>query len=459
MDDTEVNSEHISDETVNNDLKAFREKLLNFLAQLFNYDQIPRNKIKKIIVSFFSIFKLALTVIEEKIENCVRTDTTVEDKLYAINVLFTNFVKDFEELNTERQRLNAFKNSNSFIAPDQITVGEREEFREEKGFIVYKYIPVSIEFIPLRKSLELFFELPYVFEETMDYIKQLQQPTNLISNYIQASSWKEKNVNFEKKIVFPLFLYYDDYETNNPLGSHRGIAKVGAVYDSVPCLPPHLQSKLDNIFLVMLFNTIDRQVLGNHCIFSKLIAEINYLETEGITVRVKGEIKKMYISLELLTGDNLGLHSMLGFNESFRSHYSCRFCLIHKSNLDKVFHENQCILRNVENYNKNVTNIDPASSGIKDPCVFHNVNGFHLLKNSNVDIIHDLLEEVCQYDLGYVLNHFIYVYENIDLSLHKLNNFLQGFSYDVNYTNRPVEILERHLRKHCIIISAAEMHC
>ena len=72
----------------------------------------------------------------------------------------------------------------------------------------------------------------------MNDLEQSDDP--LISNFIQGSLWKEEKTKSSRKLVLPLFMYFDDYETNNPLGSYRGIAKCGAVYLSVPCLPLEL---------------------------------------------------------------------------------------------------------------------------------------------------------------------------------------------------------------------------
>ena len=52
-------------------------------------------------------------------------------------------------------------------------------------------------------------------------------------------------------------LYYDDFETANPLGSKRGVHKVGALYFVLRNLPPKLNSVLMNIHLVALFHTED----------------------------------------------------------------------------------------------------------------------------------------------------------------------------------------------------------
>ena len=95
--------------------------------------------------------------------------------------------------------------------------------------------------------------MPGVFDNTMGYVNYLKFCKEIISNIIQGPFWGEKSTPFEGNMVLPLFMYFDDYENNNPLGSHKGISKCEAVYLSVPCLPPELQSKIENIFLFNSF--------------------------------------------------------------------------------------------------------------------------------------------------------------------------------------------------------------
>jgi len=81
-------------------------------------------------------------------------------------------------------------------------------------------------------------------------------------------------------------LYYDDFQVNNPLGSHASVQKLGAVYVSLACLPPELFSLIYNIFLVSLFKTDDLNTFGNVVIFKDLISELNFLESSGIDISV-----------------------------------------------------------------------------------------------------------------------------------------------------------------------------
>jgi len=61
-----------------------------------------------------------------------------------------------------------------------------------------------------------------------------QNNDNTICNFIQCDVWKQKINSFEGKIVFPFFLYADDIEINNPLGSHSNYQSITAIYYNFP---------------------------------------------------------------------------------------------------------------------------------------------------------------------------------------------------------------------------------
>lgn len=57
-------------------------------------------------------------------------------------------------------------------------------------------------------------------------------------------------------------MYYDEFETANPLGSKRGVHKVGALYFVLRNLPPKLNSRPMNIHLIVLFHAQDVKKYG-----------------------------------------------------------------------------------------------------------------------------------------------------------------------------------------------------
>lgn len=170
-----------------------------------------------------------------------------------------------DHVKTEWRTIKTSESLHTYISPLSIKIGERKEYFSKNGIQVLEMIPVTIEFVPIRKVLKLFFEIPEIYCETKKYIETLEQKKPLITNFMLCSLWQELLIDFENKEVFPIFLYFD--ESNNPLGSHRGISKCGAVYIGLPCLPEFMQSKLEKIFLFILFNSLDRKTFSNKVIF------------------------------------------------------------------------------------------------------------------------------------------------------------------------------------------------
>jgi hypothetical protein len=105
---------------------------------------------------------------------------------------------------------------------------------------------------PLRDILKKVLEHSNLLDVILKYTENMFT-SKFMYNFMQSKQWKLKCQNkFPNKTTFPLFLYYDDFEVNNPLGFHAGSQKLGAIYMSLACLPPELSSSLDNIFLVSL---------------------------------------------------------------------------------------------------------------------------------------------------------------------------------------------------------------
>lgn len=255
----------------------------------------------------------------------------------------------------------------------------------------------------------------------------------------------------------PLFLYFDDFEINNALGSHAGNNKLGAIYTSLPCLPPEYSSSLENIFLACLFKSVNRQEFGNRAIFSELVSELNFLEVTGIDILYDGEIK-FFFSLGLILVDNLGLHSILGFSESFMANFSCRFCKSNKSDCNHQLVQIDENLRNEVNYTTAIAINNLSLTGIKELCIFYEIQSFHVTKNYAVDIMHDILEGVCKYDIGMMLKVMVY---NLNyFTIDTLNNRIEPLNYrPINIRNRPPLISNDSLKHGSIKMSASETLC
>ena len=89
------------------------------------------------------------------------------------------------------------------------------------------------------------------------------------------SATKSKIISQTKQFFLSLYLYFDDYEINNPLGSHKTIHKLNTMYNSIPCLPLEENSLIENIFVGGLFHSQDRCQLKNHINLKPSSIELN----------------------------------------------------------------------------------------------------------------------------------------------------------------------------------------
>lgn len=180
---------------------------------------------------------------------------------------------------------------------------------------------------------------------------------------------------------------------------------------------------------------------------------MKYLETEGITVQISSEKNvQVYFTLLLILGDNLGLNSILGFNESFQSNYFCQFCKTHKDETKYRIKENEESLRNITNYNNDCLTF---SYGIKEVCIWHELPNFHVTNNLSCDLMHDVLEGVLRYDMAQIISCLI---TKKYFSLEQLNERIKYFKFGNSDTGNPIPlIISEHLKKKYIIMSASEM--
>lgn len=160
----------------------------------------------------------------------------------------------------------------------------------------------------------------------------------------------------------------------------------------------------------------------------------------------------MYFTLCHVSGDNLGLNTILGFIKSLNCSYCCRLCYMSKDEIHKSTVQKDSLLRNFENYEQH--SID-KSYGIVENCIFNNVVDFHVVKNVSIDPMHDLLEGICRYDIAKILNNLMY--EEKAFSVEILNDRIKHFippSYDKNISTIKSESINNGI----IILSTSEMH-
>lgn len=279
---------------------------LKMISSLHSDDTLSRIQIDRIM----RIFHLFLnTSYVNDLKKCI---SLTESNSNHIIEKFEILQNAFSDLDSEYKRNKLLTNLGYYIKPKRIFFGTMD-IRNENALKIQN---VCGQLIPLKEILKIFFEIGDVFEKTCKYIDILIKNDNEIYNIIQTHFWKSKISN-STSITIPLFLYEDAFEIANPLGSHAGIYKLSGMYISIPCLPPELYSKLDNIFLTQLYHADDSKLFPREQIYSYLIKELMILETEGIQLMIESKNIQVYFKLALIIGDNFGIIWHFGICRKF----------------------------------------------------------------------------------------------------------------------------------------------
>lgn len=250
----------------------------------------------------------------------------------------------------------------------------------------------------------------------------------LNAHFIQGSLWQEKKKKFENKIAIPYFLYIDDAEVNNPLGSH--CTPISFIYYAFPVI--------DNceIFAAAIFKGKDYKEFGNK-------------------IATKEGNKTVYFVLRLVIGDNLGINTILGFVSSFSAYYFCRFFKTIKTSTHKECILNMNLIRNSENYEEDLLLSDVSLTGIKENSILNSIQSFHVTSNFSVDVMHDIFEGVCHYDMCHIIQKLL---DMRYFDLNKLNDRKMLFNYgEIEVGNVSPQITQNNLNKFHLKMSAREM--
>ena len=426
--------------------ETIKENMLMFIAKLHGNYSISNLLVQEIVTEFIQFAE----ILTESFSSL----KSILPKQYHESVNNMKYLHVLENFRTEFKRTQLLKRMNVLIEPQRFIIGEIKNDQRQQGTTVLSKKQCLGYIVPMREALKKFMELPNVFVEIENFKAQKLaqgEGNKIYTSVYQGERWKEISSKFDKKYVILLFIYYDDFEINNPLSSAAGIHKIGGLYYCVAGLPPQFASTIDNVFLGQFIYSADQKEFNAKC-FTKLIEELKFLAEEGIEVCVNGEKKRIYFVVLGVLGDNLGLNAILGFNESFVSYYYCRICRAHKSECYSLCKESTSLLRTVDNYNEDLHNL---AIGVKSTCIFNNIPHFHNTLNTVCDIMHDIYLGVARYDMAEIINYCI---KSKYFTLKRLNERLKYFDYsNTDRGNKLTNISQVHLNNGCIVRTAAEM--
>jgi len=433
--------------------RAATESALTLVSKLYSIDTLSRSHVQLVVDSVREQLSGGfLEILEKKVIDAL---STVENPgaISEIQHMFKIQRGMYDGLESEFKRLQVFENCGAFIAPESYVIGPSLDM----GSLEPK--DLTGQFMSLKKVLKAFLELPDVFSTIRSYMEKLELSDGTsIENFVQGKLWKEHiKPLFNGKFVLPLAAYCDEFEPCDPLGSHSGVYKLSGVYYEILCVPPEYRSSLDNILTALFFHAQDKE-FGSADVYRPFLTELKSLESEGLKIVVEKEEIEVYFALCLFFGDNLGVHSVLGFVECFVANLPCRACRIPRTQAAVQVSLDKSLLRNRDNYESDVELNDVSATGVKERCLWNVLQSFHCTENLAWDIMHDLDEGVWDWDLCCILD--VLIFERKRFSLEVLNDRVQGFRYGtVEIGNKPPIITKEQIKRRKLHCSASERQC
>lgn len=385
--------------------------------------------------------------------------TVAQDVISEVTTLLTNMSSISENswqstlslaqaVSTEHRRLGLFT-SEGLILPETRKVGQRTETCRVDGSIQQMQVDCEIQYIPILKTLEYILRNPLFCHEII--IKKSSD--DLMRSFSDGKRHASMPIWSSKGLPIQIKLYQDDIEVANPLGANHGIYKLTQYYFSILNMPTHYHALLAHHHLVCVAMASDIKLHSHNCVTSHIVDELAELECGVLMNGVN-----VFGTLVALSGDNLGLNSIIGLVESFSATHYCRFCLLPKSMCQQT---TSCVVANDarrthETHAQHVEDIDVRGTGVTRGCTLDELKFFKAVDSFTPDIMHDILEGVAKLELSLVLDCLI---DKKVVSLHLLNQYIDTFDYGyIDSQNHP-RLLTIYSGKVAIKQSASGMWC
>ncbi|XP_065650284.1 uncharacterized protein LOC136078439 [Hydra vulgaris] len=278
-------------------------------------------------------------------------------------------------------------NIENFISNE--TFSEKQNIKKE----TFQYVPI----LPfLKKLIEK--------EEEWSSIKRKLEndhsnKTNLLYSYSGGFICNNHNVFKKEKYALRLHFYIDEFEVCNPIGAHRTVHKICALYFYLGNIEEKYISRLQNIYLCI---RVKEKLIKKHKRYEKilklLIQDLKTLKNDGVSVIVDGQPIQLFGGLATISADNLSSHAVAGFRRVFNSALFCRQCMTTNSNKNKVFSKFYTKIRTHEMYLYHLEailgpgKISSSMYGVERGCPFLDLPYFNISQSFPTDIMHDAME-------------------------------------------------------------------
>ena len=386
--------------------------------------------------------------LKRKVLTCVNGKA---DELTAKSVedIFDSFEDPFTNLKTSYLQSSFLESNPNFVHPIQYILSTRLSFKNKGPKRVLSEQHDTMVYVPILESIQQLLSNPKIAAMIMNQQRFCRD--GYFFDVCDGECFKNNEIFQEHPDALQIILYHDEVEICNPLGTHTGKHKVDLYYYTLGNICPKHRSKLCAIRLLAIVKAEDVSRYGQNKVLTPIINDLNTL-ANGHTFVISGKSVELFGAVVSCLGDTEGQHQWGGFKVKVGfSHQKCRNCLCTFVTMQENFRDNCFTQRNIDQYHMQCQDIETAPTeqmrkdlestyGIEERSLLSKLPHFDITQQLPQDLMHILLEGSVQYEVRYILNHFI---ESGFITLTELNNkFAQLKLGYRDEANRPLPLKE-----------------
>lgn len=448
------------------DPNSLKQLAVSMIIKLRASTSLPYTSIQNVISGTNDMFQYAISSLKRDVCKVMENhgiDTNAAD-VVDLFTKFTSCQNPFTEIETIKQQSNYMIEHLMLVEPAQYALGTRfdQVIDRKTGDVRQQIVTDTFQYIPVTEVLKLILKRP-----VMNLIENEERSINgLLRGYQDGSQYKQHGLFRDYPNALRFQIFYDDVEVTNPIGSKAGVHKLGMFYYSIQNLPKRMNCTMNSIYLLAAAYSTDVKRYGFEPILRPFVKEMNSFESDdGVQLLIGDRMRTIHGSLVSLCADTLAAHDILGFL-SPSANKLCRLCYATREGIQHHFNEDDFQQRTMDSHDSDVeiasqTRNGDNTTGVKRACPLDSLRNFHSSTNFNFDIMHDMLEGVCPYEVKLLLRQFICI--NRFLTVHEFNQRLSSFHYSFNdRKNKPSIVLPERLRNlsdHKLGQKAVQMWC
>ncbi|XP_074108723.1 uncharacterized protein LOC141533631 isoform X2 [Cotesia typhae] len=404
-DDDDNNINNINNNNNNNNEFNMRKYIIQMVARFQCKASMTTTTLTEVLDEFEELLINTSEFLKKKV-----SDFFVEEGLInndrAKNILSAfNFDGMFTGLKTLDNQIAALEAHFGYIHPVEIPLGYRIDQKLDRSSDILEAI-----------------------------LAEQKSPNGILGSFLDGEHAQNHEFFLQYPNTLRLQLYYDEFEIVNPLGSKTGIHKLGAFYYTIQNLPPHINSDLNSIHVLLLCCDADVKKYGFSQILRPFLNDLALLESDdGVLTELESGNFILRASIAAFCGDGLAVHDVFNLLGPSANQF-CRMCMYSRADLrvgtlelgqersEELFQVHLDSLK-ASNYSDEVK----TQTGVRGDCCLNESKYFHISRNKIFDPMHDFLCGICPMILKLVLKHYIIDQQKFDVKI--FNGTISSFQW------------------------------